>query len=139
MFKFLGDKIKKEKNKVLSYSENVSVFQTIKEIKKESSNEDKLSDKDKNFDKLYSDAFDDFNMFYENNSFNVDFLKKASEKLASAIELRPSKPKPYLLLAYIYYIIGNISLSVKYMKITQQLDNTLPQIVQLQDLLNKKL
>ena len=139
MFKFLGDKIKKEKNKVLSYSENVSVFQTIKEIKKESSNEDKLSDKDKNFDKLYSDAFDDFNMFYENNSFNVDFLKNASEKLASAIELRPSKPKPYLLLAYIYYIIGNISLSVKYMKITQQLDNTLPQIVQLQDLLNKKL
>ena len=139
MFKFLGDKIKKEKNKVLSYSENVSVFQTIKEIKKEYSNEDKLSDKDKNFDKLYSDAFDDFNMFYENNSFNVDFLKKASEKLASAIELRPSKPKPYLLLAYIYYIIGNISLSVKYMKITQQLDNTLPQIVQLQDLLNKKL
>jgi hypothetical protein len=139
MFKFLNDKIQKEKNKMFSSIESTSVFDTISEIKKDSVSEGQLSDKDTEFNEIYNSVFKCFDKFYENNSFNVDFLKEASDKLVSAIELRPSKPKPYLLLAYIYYIIGNSTLSVKYMKIAQQLDNTLPQIEKLKDLLNNKL
>lgn len=139
MFKFLGDKIQKEKNKAIFCSENASVFQTLNEIKKDVDNDDKLSERDKSYYQLYNSAFNNFDRFYENNYFNIDFLENAAKNLVDAIELKPSKPKAYLLLAYIYYIIDDISLSVKYMNIAKQLDDKLPQIEKLKDLLNNKL
>lgn len=131
MFKSLISSIKKQS---ISNTSNLLDFNNIEQLKEVQDN--KSSPKDDQFDDLYNQAFVFIKQFYDNKDCNIDYLESASKCLVSAIEIRPSKAKPYLLLAYIYYIIQNTTLAVKYMKIAQQLDDKLPQIKQLQDLLN---
>ncbi|MFN8673152.1 MAG: hypothetical protein U0457_13870 [Candidatus Sericytochromatia bacterium] len=121
------------KKSTISVRNNSFDFNSIRDSKEKQTDS---SPKEDEFYVLYDKAFLYIDEFYANSSFNVKALENASKCLVSSIELRPSKPKPYLLLAYIYFIIDNKTLSVKYMKIAEELDSSLPQIQQLRDLLN---
>lgn len=70
-----------------------------------------------------------------------DKLQECAEKLLEVIEIKPSKPNAYVYLSYIYYILNNDELTLKYLKTATFLDTKEENkvfISELKDLIAKK-
>lgn len=53
------------------------------------------------------------------SDYGFDLLKESAEKFSQAISIRKSKPEPYFYLAYIFFILQDISLAIKYFKVAE--------------------
>ncbi|MFN8671820.1 MAG: hypothetical protein U0457_06995 [Candidatus Sericytochromatia bacterium] len=65
------------------------------------------------------------------SDYGYDLLEKAAEKFSEAIEIRKSKAEPYFYLSYIFFILKEMSLSIKYFKVSEFMNPELKGLEQL--------
>lgn len=58
-------------------------------------------------------------------------IKAAAEDLLSALTLKPSLPQPYALLSYLFFLMHNLELAVKYLYKAEELDPQFPKLLEL--------
>lgn len=114
MFNFLGSK----KNKLLP--EN-SLFENIKSS--QSLNEKNHKSSEDLFVSTYNEGLKIFKICVSNPKPEKSKLEYSANKFIEAIKIKSTKPEPYMCLSYIYYIMDQDNLSLKYLKIATTLDS----------------
>lgn len=73
----------------------------------------------KNFSEIYKEAVILLKQFTENPNAQdgIKQLKNVAEKLIESLKHVKNNPEPYLLLAYIFYMIGEKNLAIEYIKL----------------------
>jgi hypothetical protein len=89
--------------------------------------------KQEQFYQLYNGALEKFRRLVGSQTFNPNDLKAIACQLLEALQLVKTQAEPYLFLAYIFYIIGDNSSAVKYLKVSRLLNPTLEGIASLQE------
>jgi tetratricopeptide (TPR) repeat protein len=77
------------------------------------------------------------NKFNNNNSFNKEILQEATLKLIDSLKHKSNWIEPYLLLSYIFYIMDEIEIALKYFKIANEIDPESPLIASAREFLEK--
>lgn len=86
-----------------------------------------------NFNNIYMEGIEFFKKFLDatNSQTGFDLLHKSANKFSKAIEIKKTKAEPYFYLAYIFFILKEISLSMKYLKVSSFLNPELRGLNQL--------
>lgn len=109
-------------------------FKNLNEAKNKTSKNENIRD-DKS-EQYYDDALKNIEVF--KNTKDKTYLENAVKNLNESIAIKRTNAKPYLKLAYIFYVIDEISMSVKYLNIAKSLDSDLPDIIKLQNLISNE-
>lgn len=110
-------------------------FKSLNEAKSKTVDGDKSRSDDS--EQLYNDALKDIETFKETNI--KTYLEDAVSKLSESISLKRNNPKPYIKLAYIFFVMDEIKMSVKYLNIAKQLDaGDSPDVIKLQELISEE-
>ena len=113
-----------EKRKELNVKTCVSndFINMINEAKSEINNNsnEKIQSKDEHFEKIYNSGLYYIHKFAEKPE-NKENLKIALNFFTEATTIKKSKAEPYYFLAYICYLVNDITLAEKYFKISSYL------------------
>lgn len=109
-------------------------FKTLNEAKSKNK-ESELKRNDK-YEELYAISLIDIANLKKTNE--KVYLEKAVEKLLEAISIRRSDIRAYIKLAYLFYAIDEVNISVKYLKIAKSLDSISPEVLKLQELISQE-
>ncbi|MEK7434839.1 MAG: hypothetical protein AABZ74_17025 [Cyanobacteriota bacterium] len=90
-------------------------FSELKEVKKNIHG--KESEREKQFYEIYNKVVDYLILFDSKRKNDILLLQKSAKLLESAIKIKKNHPESYLCLAYIFYIMGKTTTSIKYYKI----------------------
>lgn len=89
--------------------------------------------KQEQFYHLYDGALDKFRKLVRNQNLDPIGLKEISYQLLEALKLVKNQAEPYLFMAYIFYIIGDKSSAIKYLKVSSFLNPDLAGIERLRE------
>ena len=109
-------------------------FKNLNDAKKKTQNSDKT--RLEQYDQLYNSAITELENF--KSTKDKIHLENSVEKLIECISLKRTEPKSYIKLAYIFFVLDEISTSVKYLNAAKSLDNDLPDVVRLQKLISEE-
>jgi hypothetical protein len=71
---------------------------------------------------IYDSALEKFRKLVTSQNFDHNILKEITGQLLEALHLVKNQAEPYLFLAYICYISGDISSTIKYLKVSSFLN-----------------
>lgn len=121
------------KTTALKNTDNNFFSELSKADTKVSENESSQSDK---FMDLYNEGVEKFKSFVIRSNPNKSELEDIYKIFSEAISLKSTKSGPYLHLSYIYYILDNKPLSIKYLDIGKKLDSDQENIALITNLQN---
>lgn len=78
--------------------------------------------KQEQFYHLFDNALEKFRKLVQTQNFDTKLLKEIAYQLLESLKLVKNKAEPYLFLAYIFYIIGDNQISIKYLKVSSLLN-----------------
>ncbi|MFN8673221.1 MAG: tetratricopeptide repeat protein [Candidatus Sericytochromatia bacterium] len=107
--------------KVIASNNFVSALDSINKVKNETLKEQE--DKRLSESKVYFEkARALFELCKTSNNYLKEDLKKIADYLLKSIDNNKNNPDAYLNLAYIFYLMNKTNLSVKYMRIAQEMN-----------------
>jgi tetratricopeptide (TPR) repeat protein len=100
----------------------IDTVQSIQDLKSSSKSKDIDDEKVLNSNKYLEKAKSLLNRCIETNNFAEERLKEISENLLSSIENNSNNAEAYLNIGNICYILGNVKLALKYLKMAQSIN-----------------
>jgi hypothetical protein len=91
-----------------------------------------------NYVDYYNQALHQVDKFIQDPGQNIGELEQAAYNLIDALHLVKDKPEPYLLLAYIFFMMGDPGGAVKYLHVCTSINPKLAGISEIQDLISGK-
>jgi hypothetical protein len=108
-------------------------FAQIKESKKKAA---KLDDqRNEKYELAFNEALEHLKKFKTCQNFEIEILKKSTEKLISSLEQKRSKAEPYICLSCIFYMIDEDRKAIKYYSIANSINPKHPKVQELRNLL----
>ena len=102
-------------------------METVEEIQNQS------AEREENSQSAFNHAIDLLTEFQEKHDKVI--LLKAAHKLVESIRLEKNQIEPYFLLAYIFYILDNGKLALKYLKVAELIDPNFLEIKKLKSII----
>jgi tetratricopeptide (TPR) repeat protein len=115
----------------------IDTVQSIQDLKSSSKSKDIDDEKVLNSNKYLERAKSLLNRCIETNNFAEERLKEISENLLSSIENNSNNAEAYLNIGNICYILGNVKLALKYLKMAQSINPKLEGISTLRDAISE--
>jgi tetratricopeptide (TPR) repeat protein len=115
----------------------IDTVQSIQDLKSSSKSKDIDDEKVLNSNKYLEKAKSLLNRCIETNNFAEERLKEISENLLSSIENNSNNAEAYLNIGNICYILGNVKLALKYLKMAQSINPKLEGISTLRDAISE--
>lgn len=115
----------------------IDTVQNIQDLKSSSKSKDIEDEKVLNSNKYLERAKSLLNRCIETNNFAEEKLKEISENLLSSIENNSNNAEAYLNIGNICYILGNVKLALKYLKMAQSINPNLEGISTLRDAISE--
>lgn len=85
------------------------------------------------FESELKEGIELFKSFADDKNSNT--LKKASDKFFDAIRSKRSRVEPYIYLSYIFYMLDNNELAIKYLDYAKSIDSSRSEILELQKII----
>jgi hypothetical protein len=91
-----------------------------------------------NYSEIYNEALNLIDRFIQNPQTNLSSLEQAAYNLIDALHLVKDRPEPYLLLAYIFYMMGDENGALKYLQVCNSINPNAAGIGEIKDLISGK-
>jgi tetratricopeptide (TPR) repeat protein len=104
-------------------SEN-TLFQGLNEARDKNSENSKKFENDYNL--IFNQGITLFKDFVDDTRKSKNTLQEAAEAFGIALKLKRNKAEPYFYLAYIFYLLKDQSLAIKYLQCAKVIDPDLP-------------
>lgn len=101
--------------------------------KSESLINEKLNQKKSKSDDFYNSALEKLENFKKNR--DEEELKKSAKLFFEVIKINRKKIEAYIWLAYIFYVTDKDKLSIKYLKLAEEIDKNHPKLKELKSLI----
>lgn len=142
-------KTQQPKVKVIAGNNFLNALGSIEDIKiaKAASNTEISSNKDNIINPVMTNFQDKYNLIVEEakeifldaleyiDSYQVNellnLLREAADKFTEALKIKKSKPEPYFYLSYIFFILKDMPLAIKYFKVAEFMNPELYGLAQL--------
>jgi len=106
----------------------------LKSVKKTLESRDK--ERSDSVNRTYLEALEYLEQFSKSKNYDRELLHQAALKIIQTLKQQGSKPEPYLCLTYIFYVIGDTKLAIKYNNIAAELEPDSPLVEEMRQILS---
>ena len=107
----------------------------LKSVKKKLESRDK--ERSDTASRTYLEAIEYLEQFSKSKNYDRELLHQAALKIIQTLKQQGSKPEPYLCLTYIFYVIGETKLAIKYNNLAAELDPNSPLVEEMRQILSR--